>query len=315
MRQSSAYSRLLNCQSADEVFEYLMRTLKENVRTFDYFVNWERVLQNLRRYEVGLNTLNVLIGKKDVESSLGSLLQEQPDLMKLLPVLLGLREQAVQPSLTILTDYERGELRYRSFRLCLEGPASKDQIQAAVEFARKTGILQLLSNRRIKSLPDYVLGVEVGLDSNARKNRGGKQMEKIVQFFVDDICQRREFKYLRQATARTIREEFGVEMSAGGPARSYDFAILAGDRLSLVEVNCYGGGGSKLKATAGEYMQLHTQLSQQGHGLIWLTEGAGWHSTRAPLRDAFDHLDCVLNLDMVAKGVLEALLVENMRSA
>lgn len=311
MRNSKVYERVLNCRSADAVFDYLMRTLKDSVRTFDYFVNWERVLRNLRRYEVGLNTLNVLIGKDDIEIALSDLLHEQPDLIRMLPVLVALREEAVRPSLSVLTDYDRGVLRYSDYQFCFDDKPSDEQIQSAVEFARQTGVLQLLSDRRIKSLPDYALGVEVGLDSNARKNRGGKQMESIVGFYVDDICQRQKFKYLQQASPAAIRRDLGVEIARGAASRNYDFAVLAGSRLTVLEVNCYGGGGSKLKATAGEYMQLHSQLSRQGHGLVWITEGAGWRSTKGPLRDAFNHLDCVLNLDMVANGVLEQLLVES----
>lgn len=310
MRSSKVYEGLLGCRSADEVFEYLMRTLKESVRTFDYFVNWGRVLQNLRRYEVGLNTLNVLIGKDDIEKALNDLLHEQPDLIRMLPVLIGLREKAVRPSLSVLTDYDSGVLRYKEYQFYFDGEPTSEQIDAAVEFARNTGILELLGDRRIKSLPDYALGVEVGLDSNARKGRGGRQMEQIAEFYVDDICQRRKLKYLRQATPAAIRKDFGVDITRGAASRSYDFAILAGGRLTVLEVNCYGSGGSKLKATAGEYTQLHSELSTQGHGLIWITEGAGWRTAKGALRDAFDHLDCVLNLDMVAKGVLEQLLVE-----
>lgn len=51
-------------------------------------------------------------------------------------------------------------------------------------FMRKTGLFDLLSKQLVHSLVDYVTGVETGLDSNGRKNRGGHLMEDLVEKYL-----------------------------------------------------------------------------------------------------------------------------------
>ena len=46
-------------------------------------------------------------------------------------------------------------------------------VEQYIAFMRKTGLLSLISNHIVNNLVDYALGVETGLDSNGRKNRGG----------------------------------------------------------------------------------------------------------------------------------------------
>lgn len=41
-----------------------------------------------------------------------------------------------------------------------------------------------MENHIIHSLTDYVTGVETGLDSNGRKNRGGHLMEDLVESYI-----------------------------------------------------------------------------------------------------------------------------------
>ena len=96
-------------------------------------------------------------------------------------------------------------------------------------------------------------------------------------------------------------------------SRRYDFAVHNGQSLYLIETNFYGGGGSKLKATAGEYKALQDYLRKSGHTFIWITDGLGWKTTIRPLEEAFNHIDFVLNLAFVESGVLEHIIKENIK--
>lgn len=49
-----------------------------------------------------------------------------------------------------------------------------------------------------------------------------------------------------------------------------------------------------------------------GHKFIWITDGIGWNSTKLPLLETFNHIDYILNLDMVLKGILEDIIVNNL---
>lgn len=152
-----------------------------------------------------------------------------------------------------------------------------------------------------------MIGVEAGLDSNARKNRGGHAMEEIVTVFISDLCKRKGYKHIREADAKKIKAELGYTVPVDKSSRRYDFAIDNKKELFLVETNFYGGGGSKLKSTAGEYRNLFDVLKGE-HNFIWITDGFGWKTTIRTLRETFDHNDYLFNLSMLEKGILEFLL-------
>ncbi len=153
----------------------------------------------------------------------------------------------------------------------------------------------LITGRKIKNLVDYMIGVEAGLDSNGRKNRGGHAMENIIEVFVSDLCERKGVRYLKEANADKIRAELGYDVPVDRSSRRYDFVIDNGKELFIIETNFYGGGGSKLKSTAGEYRSLFDVLKEK-YKFIWITGGYGWKKTARPLRETFDYNDYLINL-------------------
>ena len=241
--------------------------------------------------------LNTLIGKDDIETVARELLKEYPKVIGVIPSLLAYRDRKVK----LLSDVSKFSITEYDFARTID-------IDKAVMFLKKTGFLQLLSDRKIKSIPDYFIGVEVGLDSNGRKNRSGNSMEDIAEFFIQDICQRNGFEYIAQATADKIKKKWNKDITVTKSSKRIDFAVNTPNKLYLIETNFYGGGGSKLKSTAGEYAEIYHQWTKDGHQFIWITDGLGWKSTQRPLRDTFDNTDYIINLDMIQKGVLEELI-------
>ena len=53
----------------------------------------------------------------------------------------------------------------------------EEEIDLFVKFFKKSGLENLIRSKKITNIYDYVIGVEAGLDSNGRKNRGGTIME------------------------------------------------------------------------------------------------------------------------------------------
>ena len=90
-------------------------------------------------------------------------------------------------------------------------------------------------------------------------------------------------------------------------SRKYDFVVKTNTNLTIFEVNFYGGGGSKLKSTAGEYRNLYDTLDGR-FPFIWITDGIGWETTQLPLRETFDHNEYILSLAMLERGILEKLV-------
>jgi type II restriction enzyme len=152
-----------------------------------------------------------------------------------------------------------------------------------------------------------MIGVEAGIDSNGRKNRGGHAMENVVEFFIQDLCKKKNVDYLKEATPDKIKEKWGYDVPVDKASRRYDFVVNNGKNLFIVETNFYGGNGSKIKSTAGEYKELYGFIGGK-YDFIWISDGEGLRKTQKSLREAFEQNKYLFNLDMVQKGVLEFLI-------
>src|SRR3989339_953979 len=305
MKNLSFYNENLKCKNEDGVFDFLIANLKPSNMLWSYFVNWEKVLRNTKQIELALNNLNYLIGKDDFDKEFKFLLKENPNLAKAIPALV-VRDGSNKKKFKILVDYKNKKLVYEDYDFTKEKLSDED-IEKYLIFVKETGLKDLIINKKIKNLVDYMIGVEAGLDSNGRKNRGGKSMEDIVEHFIKDICLNKKLRYLKEANADKIKSEFGCNVPVDKSSRRYDFVINKGKEIIIVETNFYSGGGSKLKSTAGEYRNLFDVLDGKFR-FVWITDGDGWKSTHRPLRETFDHNDYVVNLKMVEQGILGSIL-------
>ncbi len=306
MKYSAIFKERINCYSEDMVFAFLVNNLKETIRSWDFFVAWDKVMGKIGNIEVQLNILNYLIGKENAEEAFKLLIKEYPSIVGVIPVLLAIRDNNVK----VLEPHEDDIFNYKEYSFKKKNNYNSEEIDGICEFAKKTGLLSMFQNKNIKSVVDYVIGVEVGLDTNARKNRSGTAMEMITELFIKRICMDKGFTYIRQATQNKIKESFGYDISVDKSDRSFDFAVNNGDKLYLIETNYYGGGGSKLKSVAGEFTTVfkHIKENTPHIGFIWITDGLGWINTNRPLREAFDKVDYIINLSMVESRILEDII-------
>ena len=307
MKYIQSFNNRINKTDSDEVFDFLIESLKTTITKWDYFVNWSKVIGNIEKLEVELNILNYLIGKENIVSEFKNLIVKYPDVIKTIPILIASRDK----DFNILNKFGYDEFEYKKFSFKIQKEYTNEDLENAVEFATKSGFLDLLSTKRIKNIVDYVVGVEVGLDTNGRKNRTGTMMEGIVKFFIEDICNRYNFDFIEQATSTKIKELWNLDLTVDKTNRRIDFAINNGENLYLVETNFYGGVGSKLKSTAGEYKTMFDYWANDGHKFVWITDGIGWAKTKAPLEETFNHIDYILNLEMLSKKILEDIITGN----
>lgn len=309
MKYSDIFKRRLSCENEDEVFKYLLDHLKETIRGWDFFVAWGKIMKQVRNVEVVLNILNYFIGKENIREEFKMLVNKYPEIVEVLPILLALREKNIK----ILVPIENNVFNYKEYTFYKKEKYTADEIELLVEFAEKTGLL-LLFKKNIKNVVDYVIGVEVGLDTNARKNRSGTAMEMITEIFIKKICAENNYRYISQATSHKIKIYLGYDVVVDKSGRSFDFAIDNGHRLYLIETNYYGGGGSKLKSVVGEFSNLFNFLKERTpeHGFIWITDCIGWEMAEKPLRESFDKVDYILNIDMVQNNILEDIIVQGL---
>lgn len=286
-----------------EVFKFFHANLIESITTWDYFVNWQKVLANRKEIEIELHLLNSLIGEKEnFKDKAKRLFLKYPETINAIPYLLAIRKK----SLKVLIDTNnliQKEFNFKNKNL------SEKEAENIVEFLEQSGLADLFKKGIIKNIPDYYTGVEVGLDTNARKNRTGKLMEKIVETFVAESCLKNNAKYITQATKKAIKKEWGIEIKIDRSERKIDFAILTNKKnLIFIETNFYGGGGSKLKSTAGEYITMSKFWQKQGIEFVWITDGKGWLQTLKPLEEFFEQNTNLLNLNMLKSGCLNEII-------
>lgn len=291
-----------------KTFKTLKSTFQDSIFTWDYFTDFEKVKQNIRKVEKELNLLNYLIGKENIEDEFIKLVREYPKVRTALPLLIAvradkLRDMPIISDLLTLIAENKSDIFYSD---------TIDEKELLV-FFRSSGIKDILQNKNVKNLVDYCFGVEVGMDTNARKNRTGTLMENLVGKYLDSFCQKHDnYEYTDQATKEKIKQKFGYEIKIDKNSRRFDFALYdkTKNKLFLIEVNYYGGGGSKLKATAGEYKSLHNFLKEQGLTFIWITDGTGWLTALRPLEETFNHNDHVLNIEMLKNGMFESICLK-----
>lgn len=301
MKQLPTLSKL-GLNSPEAGFQYLMDNLRPSLKLWDYFVNWEKVFSNTRALEVHLNLWNYLLGKDDFDTEFELLLSEHPEIVRAIPSMV-VRDGAHSTTYAIVRNLQN--LGAQDLLFDFSSPADTPAKRlAALSFIRGSGLDRLFNKDGVKNLVDYVLGVEAGLDSNGRKNRSGTSMEAICRAFLSSFADEKGLELMEQATAPKIQKSWGFDVPVDKSSRRFDFALSDKKKLVLIEVNFYGGGGSKLKATVGEYKGLHSVLAAGGFEFIWITDGEGWRTTERPLQEAFDLIDHVWNLKMLNSGLL-----------
>jgi hypothetical protein len=285
-----------------------MSNLQETLRTWGYFVDWQKVHCNLSSVTIELNILNSLIGSKDFESDFVALVSKYPEIKKVIPILLAVRDK----NITVLENLDKGSFTLSTYNFnSIE--INESIAHDLLNFMLQSKLSELFTDAGVKNFVDYVFGVEVGLDSNGRKNRGGTLMENVVEIFISKAATRNPaLQYLKCATASHIKARFGVNVVVDKSNRIFDYAVFNNKtrRLYLIETNFYNGGGSKLKSVCGEFRSLNSQVKKQNFDFIWITDGEGWKTTEYPLREAYDELDYVINLRMVADGILDSIVSE-----
>jgi type II restriction enzyme len=306
MKRLKVYDRL-ELATEKAVFNFLMDTLSDAIRTWDYFVNWDKVFQNSRELEVQLGIWDYLLGKEDFDKEFRYLLGKYPEIVMAIPSLI-VRDGANSKRFQILISSEGKEDKIKPFDFS-RPIENKEEIDQALEFVKESGLVKIFKRDGVKNLSDYLLGVEAGVDSNGRKNRSGTGMETLIEKQIAEIVSRNPgWEYLARPTLKKIQETWGVSVQLGNARRTFDFVILAKGKLFVIEVNIYGGGGTKLKSVAGEFVTLHEQLKSTSATFVWITDGLGWKTTRRQLEDSFSSIDHIINLRLLSEGALEEIV-------
>ena len=284
---------------ASRDFNTWLSSFRYSIADFGYYIDFAKVYKNVDSIKIELNILNSLIGSKNIESDFESLIAKYPETLKCIPILLAVREYEIFAG-------ENGDVKLYTFNKQI------NTIEDYKLFMRKTGLFHLLSIHIINNLYDYVTGVETGLDSNGRKNRGGHQMEDLVESYIQKAGFKRDINYFKEMYVSEVSRKWNIDLSAvsnqGKMEKRWDFVVKTDNCIYLIETNFYGSGGSKLNETARSYKTIATEMkSVTGAKFVWFTDGAGWKSAARNLEETFDVLDDIYSINDMQNGIMEEI--------
>ena len=279
--------------------EWLL-TFTDSIANYKYYIDFETIYKNAEIYKVELNMLNSLIGSQNIEQDFENLVKKYPEVLKCVPTLLAVRQTEI-----IVLDDEGNKFEYNFKNM-------NYNVEQYTVFMRETGLFELLEKHLINNLYDYVLGVECGLNSNARKNRGGHLMEDLVEKFIQRAGFKKDKTYFKEMYLQDIERRWKLDMSfisnKNQATKRFDFVIKTDKCIYGIETNFYASGGSKLNETARSYKMIAEEAERVvGFEFVWFTDGMGWISAKNNLRETFDNMEHIYNIADMKNGIMKEI--------
>lgn len=282
-------------------FDEWLGKFRASISSYDYYIDFDKVVRKVDEIKVELNILNSLIGSQNIEEEFDNIIIKYPETLKCIPLLLAVR------GYEIYAQDEEGAFLYNFKKM-------NYKIEQYKDFMKKTGLFEIIQKHIVNNLVDYALGVETGLDSNGRKNRGGHQMESLVEKYIKAAGFIKDKNYFKEMYLKDIEQKWNIDLSAlsnqGKATKRFDYVIKTDRMIYAVETNFYGGGGSKLNETARSYKMLSQEADTvEGFTFVWFTDGIGWNSAKGNLRETFEAMDNIYSIDDMEKGIMKTVFV------
>lgn len=280
-------------------FREWFSTFTDSIATYEYYTDFNTVYKNIDKIKVELNIMNSLVGSKNIEKDFDNLFKKYPEIRKCLPLLIAVREKEIK----VVDNGEK--LKYNFTNI--------DDIEFLKKFMRKTGLFDLISNHLVNNLVDYATGVEVGLGSNGRKNRGGHLMEDVLQGFIEKEGFVLNQTYFKEMYLKDIENKWNIDLSSlsnlGKVAKRFDYVVKTDNCIYAFETNFYSSSGSKLNETARSYKMIAEESKNiKGFAFVWVTDGLGWVDAKNNLEETFDVMDNIYNIKDLSNGKLKEVL-------
>lgn len=272
---------------------------KSSISDYSYYVDFYKIYKNVDKLKVELNILNSLIGSKNIKEEFETILIKYPETLECIPLLLAVRSHEI---------FIKDEINEYLFDFRKMVYSMDDY----TKFMEKSGLFDLLQNHIINNLYDYVLGIEVGLDSNGRKNRGGHLMENLVEDYIIKAGYKKDVTYFKEMYLKDIEKKWNLDLSAMSgnnvSTKRFDFVIKTDNQVYVIETNFYSSGGSKLNETARSYKMLAEESKKvAGVTFVWFTDGLGWKDARKNLEETFNELETMYNINDLENGIIKKM--------
>ena len=250
-------------------FDDFLNTLQDTNRNLAFYVDWQKCLDKIDEISICLNHLHFLLGvtKTEMKAKITHLFNEYPKAFSCLNILIAVRDKNEK-----LFDNKGNICGLKSYF---------DSAEKVFDFINESGLIEIFANLKIKDLNDYVFGIEVGLDTNARKNRSGTAMENMLS----NEFSRHNLKFEEQVE---VNKFIDLNSNFGDDLKRFDFVIY-GKKTYFIECNFYSTGGSKLNEVARSYQEISPKFNSfSNYEFIWITDGKGWFDAKNKLREAYN---------------------------
>ena len=266
-------------------FDIFLSQLKETNATLGFFTDFSKVSSSVAKIAVKLNQLNYLLGKDNLHAAVELVYNENPKAFEVLDILVAVRKKDKK---LVLNEKLQPVLLESYF----------NDVDSIYTYIEGTGLGDLFRSKKITNLVDYVFGVEVGLDTNARKNRSGKLMaEAVAKVFTEA-----NVVYEEEVSSTTFNDLKGL----GKDLKRFDFVIRKKDKIFLIETNFYNDGGSKPNEVARSYSDIAPKINaNKKYEFVWITDGQGWLKAKNKLEEAYGIIPRVYNLTTLTSFVEE----------
>lgn len=259
-------------------FSDFLNTLQDTNRNLSFYVDWQKCLANKDEIKLCLNHLNFLLGvnKNEILTKIHFLFSEYPKAFSCLNILIAVRD--------------KNEKLFNNQGLVCELKSYFETADKVYDFINESGLIDIFSNSKIKYLNDYVFGIEVGLDTNARKNRSGTAMEKLLanEFSNNNLIFKEQLE---------VNKFDDLNFSFGKDLKRFDFVIYSNNKTYFIECNFYSTGGSKLNEVARAYQEIAEKFNAfSDYEFVWITDGKGWLDAKSKLSEAYNSVQ-IYNLN------------------
>lgn len=317
--------KLYNDLSVEELIKIFTSSLLETNRAFNFYVNWNRPQNIIRKFNIELNLLNALVKNENYDADFRKIVKKVPTVINILPAFFALslsERESLIGGRSVLKVVNTSDFEENTNNIAIEEPLleyrfdinddeelAELDIEKYLEFTKKMGLKYLFTNLLEKHVIDYIIGTEVGLDSNARKNRGGMAFELALKPVIEEIADTYGIEVLIQKQFKVLKKK-GFNISDDIANRKADFILIKSNKVMNIEVNFFGGAGSKPEEIIDSYINRQHDLLENGIEFALVTDGVQcWgNENKSQLLKGFRHLKYLLNYNMCKNRFMEEII-------
>lgn len=307
--------------SSDEDYsvEKFLKTLLKTNKEYDYFVNWDKIKDNLNKYKVEINILNSLIRSENFDEELEYILRKYSEVLPVIPILIAIREEEltiIKESLESFLKSDSNTIKYGEYNF-EKRELSEEEIEKFICFFNEIGLKDFFTNISCSSLWDYITGIEVGLDTKVRKNRNNQAIESALEPILNEIIEEineednTSWELIKQKKFKSLEHRLGTSITPSIRNKKADFILINDNNKVLnIETDFFIDEDSNLQEVVSSYINHQSNLKENSFKFIWVSDGHGWLKQKNQAKEVFDKIDHVINLEFVRGGALKEIIKE-----